>query len=100
MSYKKCGDMSEVREEIDRLDREIVPLLVERLHYIKEAGRIKEHRGHVHDDWRIEDVIAKCLETTQKHSGNEKMIEDIYRFIINWSIQHEFSIWDQHHTKG
>ena len=40
MRRKTCRDMNEVREAIDALDREIVALLADRLHFIGEAARI------------------------------------------------------------
>lgn len=88
--------MIEVREEIDRVDRLIVPLLIERLDYIKQAGGIKQDRNTVRDSDRIEDVVQKCLETAATLKGDPQMVEDIYRYIIEWSINHEFSIWDHH----
>ena len=87
--------MSEVREEIDRVDREIVPLLLERLEYIRQAGHIKPDRGTVRDEWRIEDVVTKAKATAATLQGNEAYIEDIYRHLIEWSIAHEFVVWDK-----
>ncbi len=94
---KHCADMSEVRCEIDRIDRNIVPLLIERLHYIKEAGRIKNDRNVVRDEARIEDVVSKALAAANSKGNGAQMVEDIYRFIINWSINYEFGIWDDEH---
>ena len=94
---KHCEDMSEVRHEIDRIDRNIVPLLIERLHYIKEAGRIKNDRNVVRDEARVEDVVSKALAVANSKDSNAKMVEDVYRFIINWSINYEFGIWDDEH---
>ena len=91
---KECTTMAEVREEIDRLDRSIAPLLVERLGYIKQAGHIKKDRDAVRDNWRVEDVISKVLDTTRGVKGDEQMAEEIYRFIIEWSINHEFDVYD------
>ncbi|WND02270.1 chorismate mutase [Temperatibacter marinus] len=94
---RSCTTMAEVREEIDRVDRLIVPLLAERLEYIKQAGRIKQDRNVVRDNWRIEDVVSKCKATASSLDADEKMVEDIYRFIIEWSINHEFDVWDDIH---
>jgi len=90
--------MSEVREEIDRVDREIVPLLLERLEYIKQAGHIKADRGTVRDEWRIEDVVSKAKAAAASQDGNTSYIEDIYRHLIEWSIAHEFVVWDAVNT--
>jgi isochorismate pyruvate lyase len=86
--------MDEVREEIDRVDREIVPLLLERLNYIEQAGKIKADRDTVRDEWRIEDVVSKAKDQARKVDGDVRYIEDIYRHLIDWSINHEFTVWD------
>ncbi|WP_321397499.1 chorismate mutase [Emcibacter sp.] len=92
--------MTEVRTEVDRIDRRLVPLLLERLDYIKQAGHIKQDRGQVHDDARIEDVVMKARAVAADLDGNESYIEDIYRFLINWSIDHEFGVWDRVHSES
>jgi isochorismate pyruvate lyase len=86
--------MKEVREEIDRVDRLIVPLLLERLEYIAQAGHIKPDRDTVRDNWRVEDVVSKAKATAANMGGNEAYIEDVYRHLIEWSINHEFDVWD------
>lgn len=95
---KLCKNMTEVREEIDRIDREIVPLLIERLGYIKQAGHIKQSRDAVRDNARVEDVVNKAKATAESIGGNTGYIDDIYRNLIEWSIQHEFGVWDTAHT--
>lgn len=94
MPAKNCANMKEVREEIDRVDREIVPLLLERLNYIAQAGHIKQERDTVRDEWRIEDVVSKAKAVAAEQGGNQAYIDDIYRHLIEWSIAHEFVVWD------
>jgi len=97
---KKCQTMAEIRVEIDRLDQMIMPLLVERLGYIEQAGDIKKDRDRVRDNWRIEDVITKVKAGCGSLGGNEQMIEDIYRYIIEWSINHEYDVFDSLELKS
>lgn len=92
---KTCKDMTEVRAEIDRVDQLIVDLLHERLGYIKQAGHIKLDRDTVRDEWRIEDVVSKVKARIDELGGDAAMIEDVYRFLIDWSISHEFDVYDQ-----
>lgn len=94
---KHCNTMAEVRAEIDRVDRLIVPLLLERLDYIKQAGHIKADRDTVRDEWRVEDVVSKAKATASAQEGDTSYIEDIYRHLIEWSINHEFGVWDRAH---
>lgn len=94
---KKCENMTEVRAAIDDVDRRIVPLLLERLTYINAAGQIKSDRNTVRDEWRIEDVVSKVVDTAKSQNGNTTYIEDVYRHLIEWSIAHEFTVWDDEH---
>ncbi|WP_308909899.1 chorismate mutase [Pseudokordiimonas caeni] len=96
---KTCSTMAEVRTEIDRVDRLIVPLLLERLGYIEQAGHIKGSRDTVRDEWRIEDVVAKVKACGAEEGGNQQYLEDIYRHLIEWSIAHEFTVWDSEHRQ-
>lgn len=92
---KQCDNMADLREEIDKIDREIVPLLLERLQLIAQAGHIKLDRDTVRDEWRIEDVVSKVKSETVKLGGDDVYIETIYRYLIDYSINHEFDVWDE-----
>lgn len=94
---KTCRDMSEVRAEIDALDRDIVALLADRLHFIGEAARIKASRDAVRDEPRIEDVVAKVRAAAQAAGMNPDFIEPLYRDLIERSIAHEFAAFDRLH---
>ena len=61
----KCNTMQEVREEIDRIDRDLVKLLAERQGYIEQAGVIKGERSAVRDEARIEDVVQKVYKPVE-----------------------------------
>ncbi|WP_374384791.1 chorismate mutase [Dongia sp.] len=94
---KTCRDMSDVRTEIDALDREIVALLADRLHFIGEAARIKASRDAVRDEPRVEDVIAKVRAAASAAGMNPDFIEPIYRDLVERSIAHEFGEFDRLH---
>ena len=86
--------MTELRAEIDRVDRLIVPLLLERIGLITQAGHIKTDRGTVRDNWRVEDVVSKVIAEAKKQGDDADYIEAIYRHLIEYSINHEFDVWD------
>jgi len=62
-----CQSMTDVRQGVDALDRELVRLLVIRQGYMKAAARIKPNREAVYDEARIEDVVSKVLAESTKH---------------------------------
>jgi isochorismate pyruvate lyase len=94
---KSCRDMTEVRAEIDALDREIVALLADRLHFIGEAARIKPQRAMVRDEARIEDVMAKIRTAATAAGIDPDFVEPLYRDLVERSIAHELALFDQRH---
>ncbi|MFC0632764.1 chorismate mutase [Brevundimonas balnearis] len=89
-----CADMAEVRHGVDALDRALVQLLAERQRYMEAAARIKPSRDAVHDDARIEDVIAKVLEAARGAGLSPAIAEPVWRTLIAQCIAHEFGVWD------
>jgi isochorismate pyruvate lyase len=71
--------MAEVRAEIDALDRAIVALLADRLHYIDEAARIKQSRDEVRDEARVADVLAKVRSEARRLGADPEVIASAYR---------------------
>lgn len=86
--------MSDVRYEIDRLDRELVTLLVERQSFMDAAARIKGHRAAVHDRLRIEDVVNKVLAESAKQGLSPAIAEPVWRTLIDRCIAYEFRSFD------
>jgi isochorismate pyruvate lyase len=90
-----CADMPALRVQIDRLDRMLVRLLAERQGYIERAAQIKQDRNIVHDDARIEDVVAKVLAEAKRAGLNAAIAEPVWRTLIARCIAHEFVKFDE-----
>ena len=69
---RHCENMAEVRACVDALDDALVPLLVTRCGYMTQAARIKGDARLVHDQARIDQIVAR-----------------IYRALIDCCIAHE-----------
>ena len=93
-----CTSMTEVRQGVDALDRALVALLAERQRYMDAAARIKPSRDVVHDDARIEDVVAKVLAAAREAGLSPDIAEPVWRLLIDRCIAHEFATWDR--TRG
>jgi len=87
---KTCKDMSEVRAEVDRIDRLLVALIAERQGLMSEAARIKQDRNVVHDEARIK-VKAFATEMGLSHD----IAEPVWRKMISRCIAYEFEEWDR-----
>ncbi len=93
---KRCASLAEVRAEIDRLDRALVPLLVERGAYVRQAAAFKTDPGHVAAPDRVERVIAAVRALAAAEGGDPDVIEAIYRPMIAAYIADELALWSEH----
>ena len=59
MSIKQCSSLQEVRDEIDKLDDEIVELIAKRNRYIHQAAAFKESIDEVKAPERVDAVLQK-----------------------------------------
>jgi isochorismate pyruvate lyase len=84
-----CETMSEVRGHIDALDARIVSLLVERTGYMSQAARIKGDANKVHDQARIDFIVARVRQMAQERGGQPDVLEAAYRALIDASIAYE-----------
>ncbi len=94
LSAAQCQTMAELRVEIDRLDRVLVGLLAERQTYIERAAEIKTVRAAVHDQARIDDVVAKVLVQAKKDGLSVEIAEPVWRVLVDRCIAHEFAMFD------
>ncbi|WP_248769031.1 chorismate mutase [Pseudomonas sp. MWU12-2345] len=85
----RCTSLEEVRENIDRLDRQIVTLLAERGTYVTEAARFKKDSDAVRAPQRVEQVIAKVRALSEEYAANPDMVEQVYRAMIAAFIEQE-----------
>ena len=76
--------MTDVRYEVDRIDRLLVALLVERQSFMDAAARIKGKRKAVLDRPRIEDVGLSTA-----------IAEPVWRTLIDRCIAYEFESFDR-----
>jgi isochorismate pyruvate lyase len=91
----ECKSMAEVRQGVDALDRALVALVAERQRYMDAAARIKPDRDAVHDDARIEDVVAKVLVAAEQQHLSPTIAEPVWRLLIDRCIAYEFSVYDR-----
>ncbi len=78
-----------MRKHIDRLDKAIVPLLVERNHYVMQAAKLKGDVDAARVPSRIEDVVQKVRGVAEERGSNPEIVEAIYRAMIEINIQLE-----------
>lgn len=84
-----CANLADVRENIDRLDRQIVALLAERGRYVKDAARFKRDAFQVSAPQRQQEVIDKVKALAEKEGAYPEVVEAAYRALIAGFIARE-----------
>ncbi len=82
----KCSSLEEVRENIDRIDDNIIRLLAERTGYVKQAASFKKSEDGVRAADRVEAVINKVREKALEYGASPDIAETVYRDMISGFI--------------
>ena len=86
-----CSSLEEVRENIYRIDNEIIKLIAERTTYVVQASSFKKNEAGVKDSARVEKVIAKVRAKAVEYGANQDMVDALYREMISRFINMEMS---------
>ena len=84
-----CRTKEHIREEIDRLDRELIALLAERFAYVRRMAEIKQAPTEAHAQDRIDDVLDKVAAEAEAVGLDRNLIRDMWRSLIDWNIDYE-----------
>ncbi len=84
-----CSSLNEARENIDKIDREIVALLAKRGAFVAKAASFKKTTDEVKAPNRVEQVISKVIALAQEQGANPKVVESVYRSMISAFIDAE-----------
>lgn len=93
----KCNSLEEVRENIDRIDDNIIRLIAERGGYVLQASEFKKSKDDVKAPNRVEMVIQKVRGKALEYGANPDMVEALYREMIARFVSMEM---DEFKKKG
>ena len=88
---KECKSLQEVREEIDKIDTQIVELIARRNAYIKQAAKFKTSVDEIKSDDRIEEVKQHVRKKAISLEVNPNMIEELFTIMINEMVETEIA---------
>lgn len=88
--HMRCSSLDEVRENIDRIDNEIVKLIAERSFYVAQASQFKRSENDVKAPDRVKLVIDKVRKKAVDNNINPDIVATVYKTMINCFINMEF----------
>ncbi len=87
---KDCTDLSQVRVEIDRVDKLLVDTIAERFGYVERAWQIKlTQNAEANVPWRNQQVIDRVRARATERGVPPELCEALWRQMIGWFIQYE-----------
>ena len=78
---KNCSDLNCVRNNIDKIDTEIIKLIGLRLSYVEKAGKLKPTKK-IHDQARENQIILKVTNLAIKEGYPGTIAAEIYKTLL------------------
>jgi len=85
----ECKNIDEVRENINKIDRQIVKLISERSRFVGQAAKFKKNSDDVKAPKRVEEVVKKVRGMAEEFDVSPDIVENIYRAMIDNFINYE-----------
>lgn len=94
-SPEQCESMTDIRAEIDRLDRQVLALLGQRFAYVKAASKFKTSETTVRAPERLQAMLQQRRAWAEEEGLNADAIEKIYQDLVHHFINEEMKHWKQ-----
>lgn len=95
---KKYNSIQDIRDEIDKIDLEIIDLISDRKDLVDEVVKLKK-KDQIVDQERIDFILNKLNLEAKKRGIPEQLVEKIWSIMIKTFIEYETKVYDSVHKK-
>jgi len=88
---RTCNSLQEVREEIDKIDMQLVELISQRTRFIRQAAAFKESVEEVKAQDRIDTIMQNVRKKAIELNISPNMMSDLFTIMINEMVETEIS---------
>lgn len=89
---KECVSAEEIRNEIDKIDRQILTLYGERHKYVEEIVRFKNDKEGIIAHDRKKQVISDRRKWAEENGLDADTFEKMYKILIENNIKRELEL--------
>ncbi|GAB4377262.1 MAG: isochorismate lyase [Elainellaceae cyanobacterium] len=89
----ECETISDIRAEIDYLDRQVIALLGQRFAYVKAASKFKASETTVKDLERLRTMLQRRRNWAEEEGLSADVIEKMYRDLVDYFTEEETREW-------
>ena len=86
---KKYNNLKDVRNAIDKLDDEILPLMIKRSQLVENALELKKLKSQIRDPKMIKIILDKIEKNSENSEVDKKLLRNIWRSMIECYIDFE-----------
>ena len=91
----ECHSLAEVRQEIDRIDQQVIKLWGQRFQYVLAAAPFKQDQVAVHAPERFRAMLADRRAWASAEGLNPELIAKIYTDLVQYFIDEELKHWQK-----
>ena len=84
-----CHSKSEIRAEIDRLDRALVEMLAERFTYVRRMAELKSDPTEALVPGRVDEVLDRVAAAARTAGFDEGLARELWGRLIAWNVEFE-----------
>jgi len=88
---KKCNSLQEVRDEIDLVDTQLVELISQRSHLIRQAAGFKNSVDEVKAEDRIDEIMQRVRKKGIELNINPNMLSELFKIMIDEMVETEIA---------
>ncbi|MBD2743274.1 isochorismate lyase [Coleofasciculus sp. FACHB-1120] len=89
----ECSNIQEIRQEIDKLDRQIIAAFGKRFEYVKAAAKFKTSETTVKAPERVKSMLQQRRLWAEEQGLNPDVIEKLYQDLVTYFINEELKHW-------
>lgn len=89
----ECNSLEEVREQINRIDSELVALLAERSDYVLQVMKFKRGVGEANVPNRNEEILERVSRLAEQHGMPPDVAQRVYRAMIEAFVALQQQEW-------
>jgi isochorismate pyruvate lyase len=89
---EECNNITEIRNEIDNIDQQIIELIGQRFKYVKGIVKFKSNEEDVIARKRYEEVLLNRRNWAEKQNLNPEIIENIYKTLMKYFIHEQMKL--------
>lgn len=96
---EECTGMSDIRAELDALDKVIIALIGKRYPYVMAASRFKTSETDVRAPERVRTMMLQRRAWAEAEGLSPDVIEKMYRDLVVYFTEEELQRWKTEQTQ-